>query len=176
MLPTIMSPPAIKDFSGISFPTNERAVPVTFAAAQSSRLLVRAFADVFLEGPTRRPIPNRPHRKVRQQERGDVFEAMAILGLSNIRTVEAMAARGEIPGAAKIGRRWTFDLKVLREFVKQKERKTWQRNERPLPGATGGKVSSGAVSGSAGGTSDGRFTRITRQLRGSGGKREKRGP
>ena len=29
------------------------------------------------------------------------------------RGVQAMAARGEIPGAAKIGRVWTFDAAIL---------------------------------------------------------------
>jgi integrase/recombinase XerD len=42
---------------------------------------------------------------------------MAILGIRKKRTVEAMAARGEIPSAAKIGRRWTLNLSALRTFV-----------------------------------------------------------
>lgn len=37
-----------------------------------------------------------------------LHEASALLGLSP-RGAQAMAARGEIPGAAKIGRVWTFD-------------------------------------------------------------------
>ncbi len=134
----------------------------------------------------RASIPTRPAHRVadagrvrarRQQqsrERGDIFDAVAILGLP-IRTVEAMAVRGDIPGAAKIGRRWTFDLSALRGFVKQQERETWQRNERPLPVAIGAKVSSGAVSRSTAEISDGRFTQITRRLRGNDGKRAKRG-
>jgi hypothetical protein len=40
------------------------------------------------------------------RERGDIEDAMAILGIRKKRTVAAMAARGEIPSAAKIGRRW----------------------------------------------------------------------
>jgi hypothetical protein len=42
-------------------------------------------------------------------ERGTIDQAIAIIGLP-IRTVQGMAARGEIPGAATFGRRWTFDL------------------------------------------------------------------
>ena len=45
---------------------------------------------------------------------------MAILGIRKKRTVEAMAARGEIPSAAKIGRRWTFNLSALRTFVTER--------------------------------------------------------
>ncbi len=59
MLPTIMSPPAIKDFSGISFPTDERAVAVTIAAARSSGDLVRAVAEVFQASPTPKPKARR---------------------------------------------------------------------------------------------------------------------
>jgi len=32
------------------------------------------------------------------------------------RTIQDLAARGEIAGAAKLGRRWTFDLEKLRRF------------------------------------------------------------
>jgi hypothetical protein len=40
-------------------------------------------------------------------ERGGVNDAVSILGLKR-RTVESMAARGELPGAAKLANRWTF--------------------------------------------------------------------
>jgi hypothetical protein len=45
------------------------------------------------------------------QERGTIAEAVAIIGLP-ARTVQAMAAIGKIPSAAKLAgsRRWTFDL------------------------------------------------------------------
>jgi transposase-like protein len=39
-----------------------------------------------------------------------------MLGLS----VQALAARGEIAGAAKIGRRWTVDLETLRRWIKKR--------------------------------------------------------
>lgn len=44
-----------------------------------------------------------------RRDRGTIDEAVAILGVSD-RTVRDLALRGEPPGAAKIGRRWTFDL------------------------------------------------------------------
>jgi len=161
-------------------------LPLLRRAATDASLYVHAQSlAAWKEGHA--PIPNRPaHRNAdagrvrarrrpqQSRERGDIFDAVAILGLP-IRTVEAMAARGDIPGAAKIGRRWTFDLGVLRSFVKQQERETWQRNEKPLPVAIGGKVSSGAVSKSTAEISGGRFTQITRRLRGNDGKRAKRG-
>jgi hypothetical protein len=55
-------------------------------------------------------------------ERRNVDEAMPILGLCNRRTVEAMAAWGEIPSAAEIGRRWTFHVAALHAFVKERKR------------------------------------------------------
>jgi hypothetical protein len=121
----------------------------------------------------RNPLPSPPKTKRnREKERGDIHDAVAIIGLPR-RTVEAMAARSELPGAAKMARRWTFDLRTLRDYVRRQERETWQRSAKPLPGATGGKVFSGVVSRSAAGTSDGAFTRITRPLRGRDGERAK---
>ena len=46
--------------------------------------------------------------------------AARMLGIS-LRSVQVMAARGELPGAAKIGRIWTFDVARLRGFVEDKE-------------------------------------------------------
>lgn len=47
-------------------------------------------------------------------------EAAEMLGLSP-RGVQALAARGQLPGAAKIGTLWTFDPDKLRRFVETKE-------------------------------------------------------
>ena len=98
-------------------------------------------------------------------ERGTVEEAAAILGLPQ-RTVQDLAARGEIAGAAKFGRRWTFDLQKLRRLVKQKELQTWQ-NARRRPDATGAPALSTAGLKFVAGTTDGRFTQLTRRLRAS---------
>lgn len=46
--------------------------------------------------------------------------AADITGLS-VRAVQAMAARGELPGAAKLGKVWTFDEARLRAWVRQRE-------------------------------------------------------
>jgi hypothetical protein len=102
-------------------------------------------------------------------ERGTIEAAMAILGLPE-RSVQDLAARGQIPGAAKFGRRWTFDLEKLRRHVKQKERGQWQNAKRRLD-AIGAAIPFGAASVTAAATLDGRFTRVTRRLRGNGARR-----
>lgn len=56
-------------------------------------------------------------------ERITVEEASPILGLP-ARTIQQMAARGIIPGAAKFGRRWTFDERKLRAFIRGREEET----------------------------------------------------
>jgi Helix-turn-helix domain len=96
-------------------------------------------------------------------ERGTVKVAAAILGLPP-RTVQDLAARGEIAGAAKFGRRWTFDLGKLRRLVQAKERQTW-RNAKHRPDATGAPALSTAGLKFVGETSDSRFTQVTRRLR-----------
>ena len=47
-------------------------------------------------------------------------EAAAITGLS-LWNIQSMAIRGEIPGAAKLGNRWTFDIGKLRRWITHKE-------------------------------------------------------
>jgi len=46
--------------------------------------------------------------------------AARILGVSQ-RSVQGLALRGELPGAARIGGVWTFDADRLANFVKQRE-------------------------------------------------------
>ena len=87
-----------------------------------------------------------------------------ILG-SPLRTVQELSARGEIPGAAKLGRRWTFDIEKLRRLVRQRERETWQSGKH-RPDAFGAATPSGAALKFVGANSDGHFTRVTRRLRG----------
>lgn len=53
-------------------------------------------------------------------ERARVEYVMDKTGLSR-RTVQAMAARGEIPGAAKFGKLWTFDRMKLARWIHDKE-------------------------------------------------------
>ena len=47
-------------------------------------------------------------------------EVAAILRITP-RTVQGMAARGELPGAARIGRNWTFSAEKLRRFIAERE-------------------------------------------------------
>src|SRR5262249_4366876 len=100
---------------------------------------------------------------VERSERGTAKQAAAILGAPT-RTIQDLAARGEIPGAAKAGRRWTFDLEKLRRLVRQKERETWQHANRQQDVFGAAKIFGGGFR-FAGENSDGRFTRVTRRLR-----------
>lgn len=60
-------------------------------------------------------------RAQRQPERIKLRDAAAILG-GNMRTVQALAARGQIPGASKLGGLWYFDEAAFRKWVKDGER------------------------------------------------------
>ncbi len=64
----------------------------------------------------------------RAPERIRADEAAAILGVK-VRTVQSLAARGELPGAAMIGRLWTFDELALRQWIR--ERSSWPTNQGP---------------------------------------------
>jgi hypothetical protein len=97
-------------------------------------------------------------------ERVSIHKAVAILGLP-LRTVQELSARGEIPGAAKLGRRWTFDIEKLRRLVRQRERETWQ-NGKHRPDAIGAVIPFGRGPKFVGAKSDGRFTQVTQRLRG----------
>lgn len=76
-------------------------------------------------------------------ERIRADRAAIILGIE-IRTVQALALRGELPGAAKIGGVWTFEEAALRNHIK--ERTTCPRDRRPLNTHTGEVASSGHAS------------------------------
>jgi hypothetical protein len=93
-------------------------------------------------------------------ERGTTIEAAAILGLKP-RKLQAMSQRGEIPGAAKLGRQWTYDLAKLRRFVEQQEQAC--QNEKPRPAATGAEKFSGARFRLKASGSGGRLGQMIRQ-------------
>jgi hypothetical protein len=97
-------------------------------------------------------------------ERVTIERAEAILGVAN-RTVQGMSERGEIPGAAKIGRRWTYDVNKLRGYVRTKERETWHAPKHRQD-VTGTLASSTAKSKSKANESDGRYGQIIQRLRG----------
>jgi excisionase family DNA binding protein len=73
--------------------------------------------------PAGKPRRRRVRTKLAAEpsERGTVAQAARILGVGN-RKVQDMSAQGKIPGAAKMGRLWTYDLTRLRRFVEQQER------------------------------------------------------
>src|ERR1700683_4960595 len=88
-------------------------------------------------------------------ERCTIEAAELILGLKR-RNVQAMSARGEIPGAAKFGSIWTCDIAMLRRYVTEQEERGWPRNvQRRRRDATGARVPSGAALGKTAATSDG---------------------
>ncbi|WP_394060680.1 helix-turn-helix domain-containing protein [Xanthobacter autotrophicus] len=61
----------------------------------------------------------------------------SILGVQ-VRTVQAMALRGELPGAAKIGGLWTFDEAALRAWIREKEQ--WLADRPPPSRHTGMEI------------------------------------
>jgi len=95
--------------------------------------------------------------------------AVARLGLEP-RTVRNMAAAGAIPGAAKFGDTWTFDIAVLDAFVLEKERETCPSSRRPQRGATGERVPFGAGYRPGAATTDGHFAQTIQKLRATVGK------
>lgn len=88
------------------------------------------------------------------------------------RTIRDMAARGEIPGAAKLRGVWSFDIALLDAFVAEKEKQTCQnahhaRLLRDASGATG--RSTGGFKPQAA-TSNGHYGQIIQKLRLAAGK------
>ncbi|WCT75935.1 helix-turn-helix domain-containing protein [Novosphingobium humi] len=59
-------------------------------------------------------------------DRAGVDYVIKKTGLSR-RTVQSMAARGLIPGAAKLGKLWTFDRSKLGKWISDKERECLSR-------------------------------------------------
>jgi excisionase family DNA binding protein len=102
-------------------------------------------------------------------ERISISVAADILGISG-RTIRHMAQRGEIPGAAKIGRRWTFDQARLRDYVRRQEAATCQSARRHLPDVSGVATPYGVEFRSGGETSSGRYARTIQRLRDGVGK------
>src|SRR4051794_14043107 len=75
-------------------------------------------------------------------ERIYAAQVSAIIG-APLRTVQTMAARGDLPSAAKIGRRWSFNEDAVRSWLKREEIKCQNEKHRPIP--TGVTTFSGAV-------------------------------
>ncbi|MBZ9939195.1 helix-turn-helix domain-containing protein [Mesorhizobium sp. BR1-1-16] len=73
----------------------------------------------------------------RRPERVRAPVAATILGIE-VRTVQALAARGELPGAAKVGKLWTFDETALRLWIK--ERSACPKDQEHQSTPTGGAI------------------------------------
>ena len=123
------------EFSAIRFPTNDRAVAVTLAAARSSRRVLNAFADVFLN-PAQRPIQKQAAHRVRSSIPNDGLrtptEAAARLQIS-AKQLRAFVRSGELR-YVNVGRgskkpRIRFTDADLTEFIAARTR----RNNPPCP-------------------------------------------
>ena len=97
-------------------------------------------------------------------ERCTIETAELILGLKR-RNIQARAARGEIPGAFKIGHLWTFDVALLRRYVRERQ---LQCNGKRRQDAFGVAIPFGVASISTVAKSDDRYRRATQRLRQSG--------
>jgi len=71
-----------------------------------------------------------------QPERIQTAEAARRLGVT-MRSVQVMAGRGDLPGAAKIGNSWTFNVVKLRAFIATKEAECAAGLNKPIPKGAG---------------------------------------
>src|SRR6266851_3828217 len=128
---------AVDQLSAISFPADdgERAVAATIAAAQSSRRVLNAFADVFLN-PAQRRIQKQAAHRVRSSIPNDGLrtptEAAARLRIS-AKQLRAFVRSGELR-YVNVGRgskkpRIRFTDADLTEFIAART----QRNNPPCP-------------------------------------------
>lgn len=73
----------------------------------------------------------------RAPERIRTADAAAILGVEP-RTVQALASRGELPDAARIGGVWTFSEAALRSYIRERTScRTDQKRRNTHTGAAG---------------------------------------
>lgn len=88
------------------------------------------------------------------------------------RTIRDMAARGEIPGAAKMRGVWSFDIAKLDELVSERERAACQRalDARPRRAVSGGMARSTAGFKPQAATSSGHYGQTIQRLRQAAGK------
>jgi hypothetical protein len=95
-------------------------------------------AAMKLGQPARSKGRARARATKKPQLRGTVRDAVSILG-KEARTVRALAAKGKIPGAAKIGGTYTFNLELLDTYVSSKEQELCQsaRRRQVVSGGTG---------------------------------------
>jgi hypothetical protein len=101
-------------------------------------------------------------------ERCTIETAELILGLKR-RNIQAKAARGEIPGAAKLGHLWTFDIALLRRYVRERQQCTGKHRQDAFGVATLFRVAGISTAARSGD----RYRQATRKLRHSGEKQRK---
>jgi hypothetical protein len=110
-----------------------------------------------------------------EAERVTIDVAESILGLKR-RNIESKSDRGEIPGAVKLGRLWTYDPVRLRRYVKQEEERQWrERVQKHRPAVSGRVTRSMAGRALRGGSSDGHLKRTIQKLQQNVAKKEKTG-
>ena len=100
------------------------------AALQQQALIEAGAASALWElaeleagAPRRRRAP-RPVTEPAPGARLSSQHAAGRLGIS-VRKVQQMALAGQIPGAAQIGGRWTFDPDSLDRYIRQREAAAW---------------------------------------------------
>lgn len=98
--------------------------------------------------------------------------ACAITG-RQARALRDLAGVGKVPGAGKIGARWTFDVAKLRAWINAAEAVPCQNAQKPRHTATGGRTArtSGAGNRSTSANIDGAYTRTIQRLLGNESKR-----
>jgi len=73
-------------------------------------------------------------RTAARPERIRADAAAIILGVTT-RCVQALAARGEVPGACKVGKLWTFDETALRSWIRERSTCPEQKRQGSRSGA-----------------------------------------
>lgn len=114
------------------------------------------------------PLP-RERKPVEGAERVPICQAVLITGKRR-RTIQALAAAGKIPGAAKLGGQWSFDERRLRGWVSEQEMEPWQ-DDRPRRAATGGATHSGRGKWSRVSSDDGAYEQAMRRLLHAGARK-----
>ena len=107
-----------------------------------------------------------------KRERIFAEQVAAIIGVP-VRTAQVMAARGDLPSAAKIGRRWSFNEQAIRAWLEQKEIECQSDvGHRPTP--IGGVMSFGVGFGSrANRLTNGHLAQTIQKLRRDASRSEK---
>lgn len=100
-------------------------------------------------------------------ERCTIEQAELILGLKR-RNIQAMAARGQIPGAIKLGNLWTFGIAELRKYLTRESGR--QCVAKPRPDAFGVAKPFGAAFTSTVRNPGDRYKQVIQKLRHSGAR------